>query len=96
MPQRFANAIRSFRLQKRPSQWQRDLGVLIGVTQSDVSDLERGGVPSLQKALEIAAALGRPVEAVFYAQAEEAMERVAKRSAANTAARMEAQQSPTL
>lgn len=80
MSPRPLNAIRSLRRQKTPPLTQRALGELVGVTQSDISAYERGSVvPELRKALEIASALGRPVEAVFYGLFEEAACRVGER-----------------
>ncbi len=79
---RFLNAIKSFRLQRRPLELQRELALRLGLTQSTVSDYERGRVPTLERAFEIAIVLGRRVEEVFYAQYEAAIERVAERDAA--------------
>lgn len=78
-PVRFLNAIKSFRLQRRPLTLQRELAARLGLTQSAVSDYERGRVPTLQRAFEVAIVLGRRVEEVFYEQWEQALERVAER-----------------
>lgn len=59
------NAIRTLRLAKA---WkQRDLALLLGVTQTDVSAYESGRViPTLARALDISNALGHRVEDVFF------------------------------
>ncbi len=59
---------------------QLDLGRLIGVSQGDVGAYEGGKVvPSLPKALDIANALGKPVETVFFELNESSIERVGQR-----------------
>jgi transcriptional regulator with XRE-family HTH domain len=61
----FKNAIRTYRLLLGLHQWQ--LGERLGATQSQVSAWENGDiVPDLNKAIEIAVTLGRPVEHLFF------------------------------
>lgn len=75
---RSLNSIRSLRLRKP---WkQSDLAMRSGCTQSDISAYERGDVvPELAKALDIAVALGRRIEDVFFGHFEAACARVGGR-----------------
>ncbi|MFZ5479094.1 MAG: helix-turn-helix transcriptional regulator [Myxococcota bacterium] len=67
MPVPALNAIRSHRLRKSPPMSQEDLARRIGSTQWNVSAYERGDrLPTLHKAIAIAAALGTHVEEVFF------------------------------
>ena len=72
------NTIRSHRLAKG---WrQSDLAARAACTQSDVSAYERGEVvPELSKALDLAVALGRRLEDVFFGHFEAACARVGGR-----------------
>lgn len=77
---RSLNAIHSLRLAKSPSWRQADLAALAGCTQSDLSAYETGRViPDLRKALDIANALGRRVEDVFFELFEASCGRVGER-----------------
>ncbi|MDP2314896.1 MAG: helix-turn-helix transcriptional regulator [Pseudomonadota bacterium] len=77
---RSLNAIRSFRLAKSPPLLQRELAMRVGSTQADISAYELGRVvPDLPKALDIANALGRRVEEVFFELFEGSCERVGAR-----------------
>lgn len=79
------NAIRTLRLAKA---WrQRDLAVLLGVTQTDVSAYESGRViPTLPRALDISNALGRRIEEVFFELFEVSCAAVGERGARMDAA----------
>lgn len=69
------NSIQSYRKQRIPLLLQRDLAARVGCSTSEVSKYERGQrVPSLPIAMRIAAALGHPVEDVFWAVTEEALD----------------------
>ena len=59
------NAIRKYRLLL--GLHQRELGLRLGASQGQVSAWENGVIiPDLGKAIEIAVALGRPVEHLFF------------------------------
>lgn len=70
MPPRVPNAIRSFRLQHDPPLRQRDLALRLGIDKAEVSRYEAGMCPALPRAIQIALALGRTVEEVFFGHHE--------------------------
>lgn len=62
------NAIRSHRL--RRGLHQRELAGLVGCKQTDISAYERERVPTLRRALALAACLGARVEDLFHGLVE--------------------------
>lgn len=75
---RSLNHIRMFRRRYRLS--QAELSRLAGVSQTRISAWESGReTPKLENAIEVALALGQPLEAVFEPMHTQAAERVARR-----------------
>ena len=80
MPRRTMNAIWTLRQGRRRPLSQAELAHLAGIGQGRLCEYEAGErIPALERALDLAVALGRPVEAVFFELYEAACERVGRR-----------------
>lgn len=80
------NTLRSCRRARRPRLSQRELAQRVGITQGDVSRYERGRrVPSLPLALDLANALGRPLQDIFAGLNELSLSRIGARLRARRA-----------
>lgn len=55
--------LRAYRLAHKPKMPLRTLAERIGVTEGQLSRIERGGTTSLETALRLATATGLPIEA---------------------------------
>jgi DNA-binding XRE family transcriptional regulator len=68
-------------LRARGREKQAALAARVGVTRQMLSRIEAGALPSLRRAVEIAAALGQPVERVFHGLVDDVLRKMAARSA---------------